>query len=39
MIENIKHFHAELDVEVLRNFPDMIIFKDGEVETGYTGAN
>src|SRR5258708_829993 len=39
MIENIKHFHAELDVEVLGDSANVIIFKDGEIQAGHTRAN
>src|SRR5579859_1336640 len=38
MIENIKHFHSELDVEVLRDSTNAIIFKDGEIQAGRTRA-
>ena len=39
MIENIEHFHTELDVEVLRNSADMGVLKDGEVQAGHTRAD
>ena len=39
MIENIEHLQAELDVEVLRDSADVIIFKDGEVQAGHSGAD
>lgn len=39
MIENIEHFQAELDVEVLRNSADMGVLKDGEVQAGHTRAD
>ena len=32
MIENIKHLHAELYVEVLRDSLDLIVFEHGEVQ-------
>jgi len=39
MIENVEHFHTELDVEVLRNSADMAVLKDGEVQAGHTWAD
>jgi len=38
MIENIKHFEAELDVEVLRDSTDVIILEDGEIQGRDAGA-
>ena len=32
MIKNIEHFHAELYVEILRDFPDLIILEHGKVQ-------
>ena len=38
MIENIKHLHPELHVEILRDSADVVIFEDREVPAGHTGA-
>ena len=32
VIENVKHLDAELDVKVLRDSADVVIFEDGEIE-------
>src|SRR5882762_2399953 len=39
MIHDIEHLHAELCVEVLRDFLDAIVLKHGEVQIGYSGAD
>src|ERR1700722_7053284 len=39
MIENIEYFSAELHVEILRDFPDVIVLENREVQTGYARAN
>src|ERR1700730_14135020 len=39
MVKNIEHFHAELNVEVLRDFTDVVIFENGEVQAGDSGTD
>ena len=39
MIENIKHFRAELHVEVLRDSPDLVVLEHGEVQIGDPRTN
>src|SRR5258708_26244238 len=39
MIHDIEHLHAELCVEVLRDFLDAIVLEHGEVQIGYSGAD
>ena len=39
MVENIEHFDAELDIEVLGDSSDAIVFEHGEVQAGDSGAD
>ena len=39
MIENIKHLHAELYVEVLGDFPDLVVLENREIQIGSARAN
>src|SRR5258708_34266631 len=38
MIDYVEHFDPELDIEILRDFPDVIVLEHGEVETGDSGT-
>ncbi len=38
MIKNVENLHAELNVEILGDSADVIVFEDREIETGHTGA-
>ena len=39
MIDNVEHFDPELDIEILRDSPDVIVLEHGEVETGDSGTD
>ena len=39
MVENIEHFYAELDIEVLGDFSNAIVFENGEIQAGDSGAD
>ena len=38
MIDDVEHFDPELDIEILRDSPDVIVLEHGEVETGNSGT-
>src|SRR5258708_36721513 len=38
MIDYVEHFDPELDIEILRDFPDVIVLEHAEVETGDSGT-
>ncbi len=39
MIDNVEHFDPELGIKILRDSPDVIVLKHGEVETGNSGTD
>src|SRR5258708_15196884 len=39
VVEDIKHLHAELYVEVLRDSLDVVVFEHGEIQAGDPGAD
>src|ERR1700674_348664 len=39
VIENIKHLHAQLYVEILRDPLDVVVLEHGEIQVGYPGAD
>jgi hypothetical protein len=39
VVQNVEHFCAELDVEVFRDFFDVVVLKNGEVQIRNAGAD
>src|ERR1700686_905377 len=38
MVHDVKYLYPELDVEILRDSPDVIVFENGEVQIRYSGT-
>src|SRR5882762_747529 len=39
MVEDVEHFSPELDIEIFRDFPDVVVLENREVETHYARAD